>query len=288
MCLVAVKQPYVLQIMYDEDGPNSRVDYDNFGKMMCWHSRYNLGDEHDHRDPRSFLEQLVTDSIPPKDIVAYVKDGKADDVKLEYDRAAHAWTVTSYDNYFKKWFTDCTFEGKLQDGIDKLAEGITGALYIKDLLELAQQKNCILEVNLYDHSILRMSTSSFIGRAQHAEWDSGQVGWIYASHEDVKNEYGSITPEALEKTENLLRVEVETYNCYLSNQCYGFRLYKDGAEEDSCWGFLGCIDDVKQDIAVHLPEECRSMVDDMEDIEDRDFDDYLYADNELDEEMEAI
>jgi len=92
----------------------------------------------------------------------------------------------------------------------------------------------------------------------------------------------------LEKTENLLRVEVETYNCYLSNQCYGFRLYKDGAEEDSCWGFLGCIDDVKQDIAVHLPEECRSMVDDMEDIEDRDFDDYLYADNELDEEMEAI
>ena len=175
------------------------------------------------------MEQLVTDSIPAKDIVAYVKDGKADDVKLEYDPAAHAWTVTSYYPQFKKWFTECTFEGKLQDGINELAESIIGELYTKDLMELAQQKNCILECNLYDHSGLGMSTSSFIGRAHHAAWDSGQVGWIYASHEDVKKEYGSITPETLEKAESLLHAEVETYDRYLSNQCYGFRLYKDGA-----------------------------------------------------------
>ena len=58
MCLVAVKQPYVLQIMHDEDAPNPRVDYDNFGKMMCWHSRYNLGDEHRHSKPRGFWNSL--------------------------------------------------------------------------------------------------------------------------------------------------------------------------------------------------------------------------------------
>lgn len=186
MCLVAVKQPYVLQILYDEDGPNPREDYDNFGKLMCWHSRYNLGDKHDYSTPRDFLEQLVTDSIQAKDIVAYVKDGKDNGVKLEYNRSAYEWTVTSYDNYFKKWFTDCTVQGKLKDNMDELAEGIIGALPMNSLLSLAQQKNRILEANLYDHSVLRMSTSSFLGRAQHAEWDSGQVGWVYASHEDIK------------------------------------------------------------------------------------------------------
>ena len=46
MSLVAMKQPYLLQVMYDDEPLNPRTDYDNFGKMVCWHSRYNLGDEH--------------------------------------------------------------------------------------------------------------------------------------------------------------------------------------------------------------------------------------------------
>lgn len=45
------------------------------------------------------------------------------------------------------------------------------------------------------------------------------------------------------------------------------------------------MDDLKADIAGYLPEECKAMVDDMENIEDRDFEDYLYSD--LDEETEA-
>lgn len=38
MSLVAMKQPYLLQVMYDEKLLNPRTNYDNFGRMVCWHS----------------------------------------------------------------------------------------------------------------------------------------------------------------------------------------------------------------------------------------------------------
>ena len=47
--------------------------------------------------------------------------------------------------------------------------------------KVISEKYLMLPLYLYDHSGLAMSTESFSGRAPHAEWDSGQVGWIYVS-----------------------------------------------------------------------------------------------------------
>lgn len=58
----------------------------------------------------------------------------------------------------------------------------------------------------------------------------------------------------------VLAAEVEQYDKFLSGECYGFQLYKDGEEEDSCWGFLGDLDEVRGDIAECLPEECRDLM----------------------------
>ena len=138
-----------------------------------------------------------------------------------------------------------------------------------DLYTLAAEKNIILPLNLYDHSMLSMSTSSFLGRAQHAEWDSGQVGWIYATPQDIEKEYGSLDSENYEKAETLLKSEVESYDYYLSGQCYGFRLYENGEETDSCWGFLGSFSDIKTEIASQsLPESHRDMVDHLHEVSD--------------------
>ena len=35
-----------LRIVQDEDPLNPRLDFDNLGKMICFHKRYNLGDAH--------------------------------------------------------------------------------------------------------------------------------------------------------------------------------------------------------------------------------------------------
>lgn len=269
MSMIAYKAPYLLQIMVDDEPMNPRTDWDNFGHMVCWHRHYNLGDEHHFEDSNDLLKQLVRDSVSPDTVIEFVKSGKADRVKLEYDRSAGSWEIRSYDTHFKKWYDEASFPGTLTANRQEIFESLVDTLLNPDLYTLAAEKNIILPLNLYDHSMLHMSTSSFLGRAQHAEWDSGQVGWIYAAPEDIEKEYGSLTPESYEKAEALLKSEVECYDYYLSGQCYGFRLYEDGEETDSCWGFMGSFSDIKQEIASgSLPESHRDMVDHLHEISD--------------------
>lgn len=45
----------VLKIVADEN-PTDPRDWDNVGKMVCWHKRYSLGDKHDFDDPDAFME----------------------------------------------------------------------------------------------------------------------------------------------------------------------------------------------------------------------------------------
>lgn len=42
-----------LQVFRDEFAESPR-QWDNLGKMVCWHRRYNLGDKHDYEDPQAF------------------------------------------------------------------------------------------------------------------------------------------------------------------------------------------------------------------------------------------
>jgi hypothetical protein len=108
----------------------------------------------------------------------------------------------------------------------------------------------VLPVYLYDHSAVALSVGSFVGRAQHAEWDSGMVGFAY------------ITPKKLEETgitdyEGAISTEVETLGQWMNGEVYGYvieerrdftKVYADSneTEEDfewdeteSCWGFIG-------------------------------------------------
>lgn len=59
-----------VKIYRDEDPPNPRVDYDNIGKMVCWHSRYALGDIPVEYPKEAFntweeLEQTLVDDHGP-------------------------------------------------------------------------------------------------------------------------------------------------------------------------------------------------------------------------------
>lgn len=50
---------YTIKIMTDEDPQNPRTAWDNLGHMVCFHNRYNLGDEkHDFKEPEDFKEFL--------------------------------------------------------------------------------------------------------------------------------------------------------------------------------------------------------------------------------------
>ena len=275
MMYAATDGKHTLFIHPDENPLNPRKDWDNFGKMICWHRRYDLGDDHDYDDSIDLLRDLYRESIRDhgKRLWNYIKSGKAESSNLQYNRSSREWELmehcywrTQIGNTPVEWYCSCS-GSKLdfqEDGylFDSLLESLTTA----DLLSLLEERNevVLLPLFLYDHSMLSISTSSFLGRAQHAEWDSGQVGVIYATREMVQKEFGAVNASTMERAKKLLIAETETYDLYLRGECYGFRIYEDGVEIDSCWGYLGWFSEVIKEIRGNVPAEYAELFDQLE------------------------
>lgn len=131
---------------------------------------------------------------------------------------------------------DKTFDSSKYTGWEEALKGEVGNL--SDIV--------YLPVYMYDHSNQHLSTESFIGRALHAEWDSGQVGWIYVTKEQLRKEYSvkRITKAIKEKAISVMKSEIEVFDLYVSGEVYGVKvieLDENGEEKDfdSCWGFYG-------------------------------------------------
>lgn len=188
----------------DSDPENPRKSHDNFGKMICFHRRYNLGDDHSYGSPQ--------------DVVLALTGLSEDDLGRNPN--------------------------------DDLGDGSKYRIVWEPLY-------------LYDHSGITMKTTPF-----SCPWDSGQVGLIYATYDDIlkafdiqpiKPEVWEPTKDIVEKAEALLKAEVETYDTYIRGEVLGFRVFGPDTdredpdddldedndehwqddEEDSCWGFYG-------------------------------------------------
>lgn len=106
---------------------------------------------------------------------------------------------------------------------------------------LKDKPTVMLPLYLYDHSGLWMATGNsrwpFTCR-----WDSMQVGWIYATKEDIRREHSCqrVTKGVRRKVVVQLQAEVETYSAYISGQVFGWvTVSPNGESLDSCWGYYG-------------------------------------------------
>ena len=136
--------------------------------------------------------------------------------------------------------------------------------------KMTKEKDIIsLPLYLYDHSGITMNTTGFSCR-----WDSGCVGFIYVTKEQVRKEYNvkRITKDIVEKVRKVLKGEVETYDQYLTGEVYGYRISKvevcdKGCEHkeevDSCWGYYG-MESVEEDgnimLEYYIGEEEKEVV----------------------------
>lgn len=121
----------------------------------------------------------------------------------------------------------------------------------------------MLPIYIYDHSGVTISTTPF-----SCSWDSGQVGYIYVSHDTIKKEYGKIDTQTLEQAKNVLIREIQALDDYLTGTVYGYVLYAKNTcrecghtsydEVDSCWGYFGDIED--SGILDEMPEPFRSAI----------------------------
>lgn len=152
------------------------------------------------------------------------------------------------------------------------------------LYKIIEKYAFILPVYKYEHGGVAYSTRTYKGRAHHAEWDSGQVGWIYVTKEAVRKEWSvkRISPGLQETVIKNLKGEVEIYSSYANGEVYGYKLEKkivicnDGEctgvctcgsddvtvelkEIDSCWGFYGNNFQING-MADHIPDEYLELV----------------------------
>lgn len=110
---------------------------------------------------------------------------------------------------------------------------------------IADREYIVLPVYLFDHSGLALSTSPF-----GDPWDSGQVGYIFCSKADARNEWGvkRLSKKREMQVIDQLKAEINEYSQWLGGDCWGYMIDSvspDDPEEviaegiDACWGFIG-------------------------------------------------
>lgn len=115
---------------------------------------------------------------------------------------------------------------------------------IKNYIIKTEKAICMLPLYLYDHSGISIKVGSFQGLLPqgHAEFDSGQVGFIYTTKEQLK--IMGVEKESKKQIAKYLTSEVETYNKYLTGDSYSIvkEVYNHNKEQinyDMVGGFLG-------------------------------------------------
>lgn len=207
-----------------DDDPADPREWDNIGRLVCWHNRYTLGDEQPKIDQADFLRLRGLEQAG-KEISALERRTntalrRIRDWDYVWNRAVHA---------------------AFEDRQEKLVEKVIDTKFV------------ILPVFLYDHSGITMSTGAF-----SCKWDSGQVGFIYCTLEKAQHEWG--TPDSAvrgwdgdasyslkedgskhtlrEAATNYMTGEVEQYDSYLTGDVVGVVAEDpDGGHIESCWGF---------------------------------------------------
>lgn len=197
--MIAKNDEVTLRVVFDTCGESPR-DWDNLGKMICWHSRHSLGDKHNYEDTADLFRSLIREVLDKrlmKKIILYVKQGNSQNLKLEYNRSTREWELSSYSAWTKKWYLENSFAAPLDYESDALFDSIIELLEAEDMEDFVKEYYTILPLYLYDHSGLTMNTCGF-----SCPWDSGQVGWIYCSHKKMEEETGYTIDELFSKDKN--------------------------------------------------------------------------------------
>lgn len=188
-------------IMQDNNAESPRDPgyQDNITKMVCWHNRYKLGDEHAFKSPNVFAEDMADKYLSQKNVLKALVNGEFKDFRLGEENMDGSFCVEAKIGFIpgkERWER---MDWAIKKDSLEVIEGEATFDLEMDILD-----NCwpdeilracskygdveIMPLYFYEHSGCSISTRSFVGRAHHAQWDSGQVGYIYLDKETtIKN-----------------------------------------------------------------------------------------------------
>lgn len=91
---------------------------------------------------------------------------------------------------------------------------------VEEFKDFAKNNEVVyLPIYLLDHGVISISCSSF-----SCTWDSGQIGYIYTTKEDIMIVYGAYNEDARKIANKNLINEIEEYNMYLTGDMYRYTL----------------------------------------------------------------
>lgn len=134
------------------------------------------------------------------------------------------------------------------------SDDYSGWSSLRDAIEKDEDVALILPLFLYDHSGLRMKVGSFQGLLPqgHAEFDSGQVGFIYVTKDALRKECNvkRIAKKTLEHARQVLESEVSAYDQFLSGDVWVYDVKDENGDViDSLGGMYGydyCLTEAKK------------------------------------------
>jgi hypothetical protein len=193
---------YAINVYHDLDPIDPTTEWDMLGTMACWHSRYNLGHDQPIDDPDKWAIELANQADPTVE------------QRIDYWSSGKGWVSL-----------ECWSMKKAIEISNKRIHSLVWKTLEKHYI--------MLPLYLYDHSGITINTSGF-----NCQWDSGQVGWIYVSKEEIKKEFNwfLLNKKRIKKVIDILNSEVKAYDDYLTSNIYGYTIDEI---DDSCWGFYG-------------------------------------------------
>ena len=233
-------------LVQQDESPVSPREWDNIDSMVCWHSRYRLGDRHDHKEPEDFWREMVRLNVPAEEIAKAACNGELYSIRIapnpDDDNA-----VDVYEHYALRTILGNSEPSEVleYEGVsrDSITDYILDDLTIEHCQHLLKNDMVWLPLYLYDHSGITMSTGSF-----GDPWDSGQVGWIVVTKEKFLAETGYTEADWPQRAVEMMQGSVKTYDQYLTGEVYGYTVYENTGTpeasvweetEYSCWGFYG-------------------------------------------------
>ncbi len=208
-----------------EDCSESPREWCNVGHFLTWAGRYGSPDENLYHDPMGLLKELIDEFFGYAELVAAVEVGRIPGLRfggrgvLEEQCWKGGWSdVYGWDEEDD--------EGCRKDVLcEAMAEELSACRRLLD------EKICILPVFMYVHSGVAYGTADF-----NDPWDSGFVGFIYATPADL-DEAGIEQGRPREEIVRRLKAEVERYSQWANGEVFFLELYdKDGELVDSIGG----------------------------------------------------
>ena len=201
-----------VKIKFDPDPMNPRKEYDNMGTFVCWHGKYDLGDEQPKKDPSGYLHDLATqhDASLDTDDLAYGKKRNAI-LNANYE----LMPLALYDHSGISMYEGGNVAGE--------SAGDPRGHHMMDSAGWDSGQVGFAFISLKK----ALEEAPTVGEIKG--WDT-EVSWP----EPFEGKNRTVRDFARKHLEG----ELETYDAYLTGQVFGYVVEdEDGNHLDSCWGF---------------------------------------------------